>query len=74
MAPLNFKYDAIQDVMTIEGNRFSGDFFRYFNMTSPQAIFRMLENSNGNIVIERVLEGSAQIVEHPDKPKSRIGR
>jgi hypothetical protein len=74
LAPLNFKYDAISDVMTIEGNRFSGDFFRYFNMTSPQAVFRIVEIANGNITIEKVLEGSAQIVEYPDRAKSRIGR
>ena len=74
MAPLNFKYDAIKDEMIIEGVRYCGDLFRYLALCLPESIFRFARRVDGTIIIEQVLEGSAQIVESLDKPKNRVGR
>ena len=30
LTKLRFSYDPVEDVLTVEGNRFSGDFFRFF--------------------------------------------
>jgi hypothetical protein len=56
---LNFEYNPITDEITIEGNRFSGDFFRWFNVSKPGQVFRLVTVERGNITIEALREGPA---------------
>jgi hypothetical protein len=55
MPELNFSYDAQRDVLTIEGNKFSGDFFRFFRQNNEGRAF-MLERVNDGDIWIRVLE------------------
>lgn len=53
--PLAFSYDEMSDVMTIEGMKFSGDFFR---LMAAQVIIdapiRVLSNADGVVVIKAI--------------------
>lgn len=56
MERLSFSYDQTRDEMTIEGNRFSGDFFRAFNDMECGQTFRFLRRDDvgKTIWIERL--------------------
>lgn len=53
--PLAFNYDELRDEMTIEGLKFTGDFFR---LMSAQVIInqpiRVLSNADGVVVIKKI--------------------
>ena len=54
--PLNFSYEAEEDVMIIEGIKYSGDFFRFMAISGPSdQAFRIKErNEDGVLVLEKV--------------------
>ncbi len=53
--PLAFSYDELKDEMTIEGMKYTGDFFR---LMSAQVIInqpiRVLSNSDGAVMIRKI--------------------
>jgi hypothetical protein len=54
-SPLKFEYDSVRDVLTVEGNRFAGEFFRFFRPVNENQVFRLTKAADGliQIVIER---------------------
>jgi hypothetical protein len=60
--PLNFSYDQAADIITIEGIKYSGDFFRMFaSQAIVDQIVRVVSNSNGVIVVEDPCEALRRI-------------
>jgi len=49
-ARLDYEYDTRIDVMTIEGVRYSGDFFRLF-AAPPEGVHLAMERRDGTIII-----------------------
>ena len=64
MTELNFSYDGTRDQLTIEGNIFSGDFFRFFQ---PRSVGRAF-------VIDKIADGSIWIRELEFYPLEVNGR
>lgn len=55
--PLNFSYDQSTDLITIEGIKYSGDFFRMFaSQAIVDQIVRVVSNKDGVIVVEDARE------------------
>jgi hypothetical protein len=54
MADLNFEYDKEIDVITIEGVKYSGDFFRFFANPPRDCAFKIVSNDNGHLVIKEL--------------------
>lgn len=53
--PLEFNYDEEADVLTVEGIRYSGNFFRFFAVAGPSDdVFRVVERHDGVVVIQKV--------------------
>lgn len=55
MKELKFSYDAVEDILTIEGTRYSGEVFREWSMISPITAdgkcLRVIDKNNGVITI-----------------------
>lgn len=52
---LNYEYDAIYDILTVEGCKFSGDFFRQLVKDIPLGkLFTMVSRRNGVIEVKTV--------------------
>ncbi len=50
--PLDFKYDSILDVLTVEGMKYSGDFFRAMATYGPSIKpFRIVERTGDGVVV-----------------------
>jgi hypothetical protein len=49
--PLSFKYNARDDVLTVEGVSFSGELFRAFGLVQPGTWLRVEERCNGVITV-----------------------
>lgn len=47
MKSLHVKYDPIQDVLNIEGVKYSGEIFRRFSTSKPEDTFKVIDNSQG---------------------------
>lgn len=56
---LEFDYDPTTDVMTIEGVKYSGNFFRFFAVTGPSdQKFKIVGRKvDGALIIQKVEEG-----------------
>jgi hypothetical protein len=55
MPALQFSYDVERDVLTVEGNKFAGHFFRFFQAPNIGKAF-VLEKLEAGEVIIRVLD------------------
>lgn len=55
---LTFSYDEAQDILTIEGIRYSGNFFRELSSEGlPLGMsFKIVERGDGVVVVQRVWE------------------
>jgi hypothetical protein len=54
---MQFAYDPVDDVLTIEGIRYSGDLFRYFALeTPPGRWIRILKREDGRITLEQKVD------------------
>jgi len=52
---LHYQYDKEQDVMTIEGQRYTGEFFRQIGQVSEEGItLMMMRKADGMVAFERV--------------------
>ena len=51
---LQFEYDLLRDALTVEGVKFSGDFFRFFAMPNEGALFRIIRQQDGEVVVQTV--------------------
>lgn len=56
MNDLNIQYDVNLDVVTIAGQRYSGDLFRQLVLASPGTWLRINERRDGALVVCRVSE------------------
>jgi hypothetical protein len=56
IAPLQYTYDMTNDILTIEGLEFTGEFFRELAGTLAPAgtLFQVVKRENGVKAIERV--------------------
>lgn len=60
--PISHIYNVFEDVLTIEGIRYSGDLFRNFASELPTgAPFRIVKRENGQIVLERLYDATCPI-------------
>jgi hypothetical protein len=49
--PLAFSYDADKDCLTVEGVKYSGDFFRMFADPDPAALYRIEKDEYGAVTV-----------------------
>jgi hypothetical protein len=53
MKALDYNYDALKDVITIEGINYSGEIFRLWAKELPLGVwFKIIRRDNGKITIE----------------------
>jgi len=52
--PLSFSYDAEKDWLTVEGVKYSGDFFRCFTMPNPLALYRIMKDEWGAVNVMEI--------------------
>lgn len=51
---LDFSYDRARDILTVEGIKYSGEFFRCFAESIPlKSWFRIIERGDGVIAISK---------------------
>jgi hypothetical protein len=53
-AKLNFSYDPVIDVLTIENVSYSGELFRRLAQPDDGALYRLRQNENRVVIIERM--------------------
>ncbi len=54
--PLNFDYDSERDVLTIEGVKYAGEYFRFLGHSpAPGVIFKIVERKDGVISVAAVV-------------------
>lgn len=51
---LSVSYDAVRDVLTVEGVHYSGDLFRQFSIAPPGTFIQIIERRDGNVVLRDV--------------------
>ncbi len=54
MPDLSFSYDAQRDELTVEGNKWSGDFFRFFQGRNVGKAFVLDQAENGSVWIREL--------------------
>ena len=54
MDSLNFDYDELTDILTIEGVRYSGQIFRSFGVFPRGELFMFLDRRDGVVEVRRV--------------------
>jgi hypothetical protein len=53
-AKLNFSYDSIKDILTIEGVKYFGALFRTLALPDDGSLYRLIQNKDGVVGVERV--------------------
>ena len=48
---LDFSYDKDCDILTVEGKRYSGHFFRFFSEATVGRKFQIVKTKNGAIAV-----------------------
>jgi len=51
--PLDVHYDVTSDVVTVEGTRFSGSFFRHMSLAPAGVPFVVVAREDGVVYVER---------------------
>jgi hypothetical protein len=54
--PLEFSYDETRDQMTIEGRKYSADFFRFFADHNDGRLFRFVSSNDDGVVTIQTLD------------------
>ena len=52
--PLQVSYDAAQDVLTVEGHRYAGEFFRNFATLPLDRPMRIVNRQDGVVTVEEL--------------------
>jgi len=60
MSQLSFHYDSVEDVLTIEGKRYSGELFRTFGMPEDGCLYRIKSKEK---YTDRTLLKIAQLID-----------
>ena len=51
MSTIRFWYDPVEDVLTIEGVKYSGELFRTFGVCHPGTAFRVEERRQDGVLV-----------------------
>jgi len=66
MNQLSFQYDSVEDILTIEGKKYSGELFRVFAMPDDGCLYRIVSKDETVILTkytDRTILKIAQLID-----------